>query len=326
MKKITLIKYGFLTILLLLLAILTFNLLEKYTNIKVADDITKTIPKIFAAIFVLFGTKLFLELSKKIFIEILEKINAKYEGLLSVWGYFVWSIGIFLALSILIGNLSGFLLSIGLIGFGLTVALQTPLSCFVAWLLIITKKPFRLEDRIKIDDIIGDVVDITLLYTMIREVGNEGEPTGKLITFPNSLLLQKSITNYTLDTEYIWDEISVAVTYESDRELAEKVVKECVEEVVSETMKEGAEVMRKLSVSYEAISRGMQAYIHSTPQIRISLDDSWFKVTARYICKIRERRKIKTEISRKILDRFKSTKGIEIAYPHVEIITKEKIN
>ncbi|MEM4347837.1 MAG: mechanosensitive ion channel [Candidatus Altiarchaeota archaeon] len=324
MKKRTLIEYGFFTMLLFLLAIFTFNLLEKFTNIRVADSIVEASPKIFAAIFVLLGTKLFLELSKKIFIEVFEKTNAKYEGLLSIWNYFVWAIGIFLALSILIGNLSGFLLSIGLIGFGLTVALQTPLTCFVAWLLIITKKPFRLEDRIKIDDTIGDVVDITLLYTMIREVGNEGEPTGKLVTFPNSLLLQKSIVNYTLDTEYIWDEISVAVTYESDRELAEKVVTECVEEVVSETMKEGAEVMRKLSKSYGAISRGMQAYIHSTPQIRISLGDSWFNVTARYICKIRERRKIKTEISRKILDKFKSTKGIEIAYPHIEIITKEK--
>jgi small-conductance mechanosensitive channel len=291
------------------------------------ESLLDALPKILIGLLIVIGTKLFLDLSRAIFREILEKIKVDPEDVLKVWTYIIWLLGYLLALSVIVENLGAFLMSLGLIGFGLTFAMRTPLSCFVAWIMIITHKPFRVNDRIKVGEVEGDVIDITLLYTVLREIRRGGSgPTGRLITFPNSRLLEESIVNYTLDFEYIWDKVSVSVTYESDRKLAEKIVKDCASEVIGETMKEGAEAMKNLSTrKHGAIGRGVYQYVRSTPIVHVSLKDSYFEVKVRYICKVKERRKVKTKISQLVLDKFKETQGIEIAYPHMEIITREKI-
>jgi hypothetical protein len=42
------------------------------------------------------------------------------------------------------------------------------------------------------------------------------QPTGALITFPNSEVLRANIVNYTRDFPYVWDEVTVGITNESD--------------------------------------------------------------------------------------------------------------
>jgi len=304
-------------ILILLIAI--FNFFGQIEKTK--SDFMNFLPKGIIALVVILITKIFIDISSKGFQEVLEKIKVDVENILKIYSYIIWFLGLLLALSILVEDLGTFLMSLGLIGFGLTFAMRTPLTCLVGWLMIIVRKPFRINDRIKVQDIEGDVVDITLMYTLLREVGAGGtEPTGRLVTFPNSMLLQEPIINYTLDVNYLWDEISVSVTYESDRKLAEKVIKECTTEVVGNIMKDGAEAMKRVSQRYRAMGRGISEYIHLTPQIRVELADSCFNVSARYIVKARHRRKIRTQIYQKILDRFKETEGIEIAYPHMEVL------
>jgi len=311
-------------ILFLIMLIVLYLILNFYnTSLDMNLGFISYLLRILLALIVLFITRMIVDFTKGGVKEFLDKIKySDAETVAKVYGYIIWLLGLFLSLSILVENIGTFVMSLGLIGFGLTFAMQTPLSCLVAWIMIVTHKPFKINDRIKIGDLEGDVIDITIMYILIREVGVGGtEPTGRIVTFPNSMLLTKSIVNYTRDIKYIWDEISVAVTYESDRELAEKIVKECTTEVVGDMMKEGAEEMKKITVrKYGALGRGMRDYIHLTPQIRIDLADSWFNVIVRYIVEIRKRRRIRTEIQQTILDRFKETEGIWIAYPHIQIV------
>ncbi|MFH1834909.1 MAG: hypothetical protein ABH851_01835 [Methanobacteriota archaeon] len=83
--------------------------------------------------------------------------------------------------------------------------------------------------------------------------------------------------------------------------------------------------MKKISVrKYGALGRGMSDYIHTTPQIRVDLSDSCFNVIVRYIVEAKRRRKVRTEIHQKILDKFKETEGIDIAYPHMHIISDNR--
>lgn len=286
-------------------------------------DVFAYLPKIFLSLLVLIITKIIIESTKDAIERFLGRIRfSEPETVTNVYTYVIWFLGFLMAVSILVENIGTFLMSLGLIGFGLTFAMQTPISCLVAWVMIVTRKPFKINDRIKIEDVEGDVIDITIMYTLLREVGPEGnEPTGKIVTFPNSLLLTKSITNYTLDVKYIWDEISVSVTYESDRELAEKTVKEAASAVVGEMMKEGAEDMKKITVrDYGPLGRGMSDYVHVTPQIRLEFQDSSYQVIVRYIVEAKKLRKIKSDIYKEILDKFKTTEGIRIAYPHIHVI------
>jgi len=238
----------FVYFLALLLIIFAIKLYGAYAHLNPA--VIKNIEKILGSVSVLFAANLIINSTRRGLERFLTKIRiSDAETVTKIYGYIIWLFAVLLMMSILIENIGTFVMSLGLIGFGLTFAMQTPISCFVAWIMIVTHKPFKINDRIKLDNLEGDVIDITIMYTVIRELGEGGtEPTGRIVTFPNSKLLTTSVINYTLDINYIWDEISVSVTYESDRELAEKTVKECAADVVGDMMKGGAEEMKSITI------------------------------------------------------------------------------
>ncbi|OYT53323.1 MAG: hypothetical protein B6U72_06125 [Candidatus Altiarchaeales archaeon ex4484_2] len=301
--------------------------LDEYVD-SVKGQYLTYLPRVIGTLIVLFMAKIFIDIISAGMMGFLDKMGDRGLEIMRIYRYAMWALTLILAMSILIEDLSTFVMSMGLIGFGLTFALQTPISCFVAWLMIMMNKPYRINDRISVGKRLeGDVVEITIFYTLLREVKSGGaEVTGRLITFPNNVILTEEIVNYTLDVEYIWDEINVSVTYESDRLLAEKTAYECANEVIGDIMKNGAEAMRKISRKRRsAISRGLTRSIADKPQIRVELADSAFIVGVRYITLARNRRKLRTKIYQKILDSFREKDSIGIAYPHMEVIRhKEK--
>ncbi|OYT26331.1 MAG: hypothetical protein B6U97_04020 [Candidatus Altiarchaeales archaeon ex4484_96] len=315
-------------ILMLLLIALDFFLqagggsMDIYLD-RIKEQYLAYLPRIIGAMIVLFVTKIVIDLTCEGLYRFIDRMGGRSLEINRIIRYALWALSMILALSILIEDLSTFVMSVGLIGFGLTFALQTPISCFVAWMMIIINRPYRINDRISVGSRLeGDVVDITMFYTLMREVkAGKSEVTGRLITFPNNVILNEEIVNYTLDVEYVWDEVEVSVTYESDRKLAEQVTYDCAVEVVGEIMKNGAEAMRQISRKRtSAISRGLTRSIADKPQIRVQLADSAFIVAIRYISLARNRRKLRSKIYQKILDRFRETDKIEIAYPHMELI------
>ena len=111
--------------------------------------------------------------------------------------------------------------SLGLISLILGFALQVPISSFIAWLYIIFRTPYRVGDRIEINPFKGDVVEIGYLDTTLWEFGGDyltnDLPSGRLIRFPNSLVLQYAVFNYSWPKfPYIWNEIPFQVAYGSD--------------------------------------------------------------------------------------------------------------
>jgi small-conductance mechanosensitive channel len=121
--------------------------------------------------------------------------------------------------------------SLGLISLILGFALQVPISSFIAWLYIIFRTPYRVGDRIEITQFKGDVVEIGYLDTTLWEFGGEyltnDMPSGRLIRFPNSLVLQSAVFNYSWPKfPYIWNEIPFHIAYESDMEFVETILKE----------------------------------------------------------------------------------------------------
>ena len=133
--------------------------------------------------------------------------------------------------------------SLGLISLILGFALQVPISSFIAWLYIIFRTPYRVGDRIQISPFKGDVVEISYLDTTLWEFGGDyltnDMPSGRLIRFPNSLVLQSAIFNYSWPKfPYIWNEIPFHVAYESDLEFVEKTLKEATKAELDPEMAE----------------------------------------------------------------------------------------
>ncbi|HEX8040541.1 MAG TPA: mechanosensitive ion channel domain-containing protein, partial [Chryseosolibacter sp.] len=131
--------------------------------------------------------------------------------------------------------------SLGLISLLLGFALQTPITSLIAWLYIVIRTPYNVGDRIQIESFKGDVVEISYLDTTLWEFGGDyltnDLPSGRLIRFPNSLVLQYAVFNYSWKKfPYIWNEIPFHVAYESDLEYVGKTLREVTKEVLGPDM------------------------------------------------------------------------------------------
>ncbi|HET9066912.1 MAG TPA: mechanosensitive ion channel family protein [Gemmatimonadales bacterium] len=119
----------------------------------------------------------------------------------------------------------------GIVTAGLAIALNQPLTNLAGWLFILWRRPFRLGDRIQIDQYLGDVTDIRLFQFAILEVGNwvdADQHTGRVIHLPNGLVFTRAQANYTTALGLLWNEIMVTVTFESDWQAAKAILTEII--------------------------------------------------------------------------------------------------
>ena len=201
---------------------------------------------------------------------------------------------------------------LGLLTAGLAIALKDPLTNIAGWIFILTRKPFTLGDRIQIGEHKGDVIDIRLFQFTILEIGNwvnAEQSTGRIIHLPNGTIFTTSQANYTTGFKYIWNEISVLVTFESQWELAKEILSKIVREH-AESLSEDAQ--KKI---LEASKKYMIFYRHLTPTVYTSVEESGILLTMRFMCDARKRRSTEHEIWEDILKEFARHKQIEFAYP-----------
>src|SRR5699024_1366162 len=110
------------------------------------------------------------------------------------------------------------LTGLGLVSLVLGFALQAPITSFIAWLYIIFRKPYKVGNRIQINEHRGDVIEISYLDTIIQEcsgdyLGNDRQ-SGRIIHFPNSMILTDKVTNYSGQHKpFIWNETAVQIAY-----------------------------------------------------------------------------------------------------------------
>jgi small-conductance mechanosensitive channel len=169
--------------------------------------------------------------------------NAKL--FLAVWSR-VWAfVIVVLVLIAMSGSLRLLGLTAGFFGMILGWSLQQPVTGVAAWLMIVFKKPFHIGDRVVIAGVVGDVTGINLTHVVLNQVGGSiggEERSGRGILIPNAILFQHIIINYTLDQEYMLDEVPVRVTFDSDWELAKelliKAAKEATPEIITKTGEE----------------------------------------------------------------------------------------
>lgn len=215
-------------------------------------------------------------------------------------GIAIWLTAIGIGVSVLAGDIRALVGSLGLVGLALSWALQTPIESFTGWLLNSFQGYYRVGDRVAVGEVFGDVFRIDFLTTTVWEIGSlerpgfvqAEQPTGRLITFPNSEVLAGSIVNLTRDFPYVWDELSVAIGNGSDVPYAIRVLRGVAERVVEEQMKTPA-------VEYEAVLRreGLDVAVSAEPQIFVSLADSWTSLSLRYLVPARQRRSWKSQLA-----------------------------
>lgn len=202
----------------------------------------------------------------------------------------------------------------GILGAGLAVALHDTVSNVAGFLFIAFRRPFEVGDRIEIDGTAGDVIDIRLFQFSLLEIGNwvdADQSTGRIMHVPNGKVLRERTASFTREFEYIWHEIPVLVTFESDWKAAKAILTEIVGREMFMVGDEAARQVRQAASRYLIYSGKM------TPIVYTSARDSGVLLTIRYMTKPKARRGSEQEIWEEILVRFAEHEAIELAYPTV---------
>jgi small-conductance mechanosensitive channel len=224
-----------------------------------------------------------------------------------------------LIIAIWVDGLSQIGTFLGLVSAGVAIALKDLLVDFAGWLMLITKPPFEVGDRIQIGPHSGDVVDTSILHFHLLEIGNwveSDQSTGRLIRIPNSKILTDPIANYTSEFPFLWHEIPVVVTFESDWRRAKMLLLEMVTEASVETSQRAAESSRK-QPSEMLISPG-------TAAVYTSVLDHGICLSMRFLTDPRQRRGFDQTLWEGTLDIMSTEPDIQLAYPTQRLVGLER--
>lgn len=150
------------------------------------------------------------------------------------------------------------------------------------------------------------------------EIGNwmgGDHNTGRIVTVSNAYIFKEPLFNYSRHINYIWDEITVPVTYESDWRKAIVLLSEAVsehpgyQELLPKAQEQRRQARREFAIKITSLE----------PRVFVRLTDNWIELGLIYPVFTDNRRSFRSEVSQQILTDF-SEAGITIASQTVAIV------
>ena len=223
-------------------------------------------------------------------------------------------VAIVAALAVLTQQWVGLLFSLGIVGFAVTFALQQPLFSLIGWVYIMVKRPYGVGDRVAIEGSKGDVVDIDFLVTTLWEINGElvtsHQPSGRVITLPNSVVLSSHVYNYSYrEFAHVWNEISIQVAYETDLEFARELMTAEADAYLGADMQRAIELYRR-----RLAETPVELEVRDRPSVNVSQRESWVELRLRYLVHPRQGQRVKNELYERILARMNEHPD-KVAFP-----------
>ena len=221
-------------------------------------------------------------------------INKRNKNLLTI---------IFLISLIFIWNnlLKNIITFISFMSAAITLAARELIYNYFAGLYIKIIKPINIENRIHINDYIGDVININMLNFELLEVDKEtNQSTGKILHIPNSLIFSVPLKNYNKAFKYIWDEITIRIDINSNIELAKKELLKIVNN--NSTIKE---IPKKMKAEIKNSMSSYRIYYNNfAPIIYTKIEEDKCLLTIRFLIHPKKQRNIESNIYSKIIESF----------------------
>ncbi|HEX8203741.1 MAG TPA: mechanosensitive ion channel domain-containing protein, partial [Isosphaeraceae bacterium] len=217
--------------------------------------------------------------------------------------------------------------ALGLVSAGLAFALQKVVTAVAGYFVILRGKTFNVGDRITMGGVRGDVIALGFIQTTIMEMGQPpavqgADPamwvrarqyTGRIVTVTNDKIFSEPVYNYSRDFPYLWEEMSLPISYKADRDRAERILLETAERhtvAIGELGAEAPEEMRRRYFMKSADPRKRVYY---------RLTDNWLELAVRFVAEGHGVRDLKDAMSRDIL-RALDEAGIGLASTTFEIV------
>jgi small-conductance mechanosensitive channel len=216
------------------------------------------------------------------------------------------SVELIVALTILLiifGKPSQLSTVLGLAGAGLAIALQDILISFLGWFVLMGRNGIRVGDWVEINPnsftgVRGEVIEITLLRTVLLETDNwtePGHPTGRQVAFMNMYAVSGYYFNFTTSGQWLWDELQVLIPAgRNPSPLLEKLRAIATKETQGQT-----ELAER---EWQRVSRryGMRS-LSAKPSVNLKLTDNGLTAIVRYITRVDERAETRYRINHELV-------------------------
>ena len=271
-------------------------------------------------IFIVVSIGLLRKLAKKR----IDNLEFRYKAQkgIEVIGYLL--IAILLLITFTLDSVKDYTIIIGLATAGLTFTLQELILSVAGSFYIFFVRVYKPGDRIEINNITGDVIDIDSIYTTIMEMGewvSSDNYSGRIVKISNEFVFKGPIKNYSIDFPFVWDELNILIAYDSDIELAKKIIMERSKELLSDYNQKSKAKWARMVKRY---------YIENAkidPTIAMELTDNWIALNLRYITDYKLRRSTKHELFKNIEHSITLTKGkVKLASTTLQLLKIPEID
>ena len=209
------------------------------------------------------------------------------------------------------GGVGELLRFVGILSAGLAIALKEPLSNIAGWAFIIWRRPFEVGDRVQIGAHAGDVIDLGLFQFTLNEIGawvDADQSSGRIVHIPNGQVFTEPVANYNKGFRYIWNEVPVVVTFESDwrkaKQILGKIAVKHAEHLTQQAEQELLAASQQYLINYRKL----------TPIVYTKVVNDGVQLTIRYLIEPRKRRGTEHAIWEDILTEFAAAPDIDLAY------------
>lgn len=199
---------------------------------------------------------------------------------------------------------------IGLIGAGLAIALKEPLLSIAGRLAIFTGHMYTAGDRIELQRMVGDVIDIGFFYTRMLEIGSwitADQYSGRILLIPNSMIFGTPIMNYTQHLSLIWDEVVLPITFQSDMESATRILTDVGSQYTRDFLQNAEHDLEQMRHQF------LVPQLELKPVVYVKVTSNWLELTMRYVVDPKKRRAASSFIYTEVFKRVSQADDIQIA-------------
>ena len=223
---------------------------------------------------------------------------------IEIVGYFL--ICLIVLISFTVERIEDYTIIIGLFTAGITFTLQELILSIAGSFYIFFVRVYKPGDRIEINGIKGDVIDIDSIYTTLMEMGewvSSDNYSGRIVKISNAFVFKGPIKNYSMDFPFVWDELNILITYDSELELAKQIVMDNASQLLSEYTKNSLAKWKEMVARYYIEDATLK------PTIAVRLTDNWIEINLRYITDYKRRRHTRHQLFEHIEKSVSDTNG-----------------
>lgn len=179
-----------------LLLVTALVILNNHEIIILPVYVNRLLSTITTIIWVYFSCTIFIKITQTQVVKIFDaSVDVEQKLLLTkLYTSLIYLIGTTIVLWLLGVTLQNLAIILGLAATGIAFAIREILISYFVWFMLLTKRPFRISDYIKIGDNEGKVVHIGSFYVFLKPISYH--PKDSLIKVPNKIFLEKDIFNY----------------------------------------------------------------------------------------------------------------------------------